>query len=107
MTLGIQAGLHGATVKAGGSSGTSAEVESFYVVAAGEGESDPEWRYQETDTMKQLEGSYEMGLVAEMRRGIAAEARISANATVLVRRHHTDVSWTPQEHVAQIPLPSG
>jgi hypothetical protein len=106
ITVGLSAGAWGAGLKAEGASSSDTDLERCYVVAAGEGESDPEWRYRETETMKDLEGSYEMGLVAEARRGPAAEARLSANATVAAKRSHTNVAWAPDDHVARIPLPT-
>lgn len=104
VTLGLQAGVTGAGLKAETSSSDSVELEEPYVVSAGLGEHDPEWRYQQTKTMPDLSGSYEMGLIVEMRRDTAAEAVVSASGTVRVGRHQTNVEWTPVPGMARIIL---
>jgi hypothetical protein len=73
-------------------------------VSAGLGEHDPEWRYRQTKTMPELSGSYEMGLIVQMSRGLPAEAILSASATLKVGRHRTDVEWTPAPELARIIL---
>jgi hypothetical protein len=104
VTLGLQAGAAGAGLKAEKSSSGSAEVEEPYVVAAGLGEHDPEWRYRPTKTMLQLSGSYEMGLIVQVSRAARAEALLSASATVQIGRHRTEVEWTPEPELARIDL---
>jgi hypothetical protein len=104
VTLGLQAGVAGTALKAETSSSGSAELEEPYVVSAGLGEHDPEWRYQQTRTMPELSGSYEMGLIVEMRRHTAAEAVVSATAAVRVGRHQTNVEWAPAPGLARIAL---
>ncbi len=105
VTLGLQAGAAGAGVKAERSSSGSAEVQEPYVVAAGLGEHDPEWRYRPTKTMPELSGSYEMGLIVQMSRDATAEALLSASATVQIgRRQRTEVQWTPEPELARIVL---
>jgi hypothetical protein len=104
VTLGLNAGAAGAAVKAERSSSGSAELEEPYIVSAGLGEHDPEWRYRQTKTMTISPISYEMGLIVEMRRGFSAEALLSASATVRVGRHRTDIEWTPAPGLARIAL---
>lgn len=104
ITLGIHAGVLGAGIDAQGSSSTTAELQRPYVYAAGAGESDPEWRYERTETME-LVGSHEMALIAEARRGTPAFAEVSASATVRAGLHTTEVSWAPQATIRHVVLP--
>jgi hypothetical protein len=105
VVLGLHAGVPGAELSAESSSTKTTELQPPYVYAAGVGESDPEWRYERTETM-QLLGSHEMALIAEVRRGVAAHADIAADASVAAGRHRTEVAWTPQEGIGRVSLPS-
>lgn len=104
LTIGIHAGALGVTADAERSSNKTVELEQPYVYAAGQGESDPEWRYERTATMELL-GSHEMALVAEARRNVPAFAEISASATVRSGMHSTEVNWTPRGDIGRVDLP--
>jgi hypothetical protein len=80
------------------------EVQRPYVYAAGQGESDPEWRYERTETMD-LVGSHELALIVEAHRSVPAFAEISVSATVRAGLHSTDVDWQPQPGIARVELP--
>jgi hypothetical protein len=74
-----------------------------YVIAAGEGESDPEWRYQRTETMV-LEGAHEMAMIVQSPTDLASEVFISVAGTVARAGHRTDVTWEVDDAVARVPL---
>jgi hypothetical protein len=57
------------------------DVEQCYVVAAGEREPDPEWRFRRTATAT-LDGSHDLWLVAQVGRGREAVAAYGLAATV-------------------------
>jgi hypothetical protein len=100
LTVGLTAGVPGVELAAEGSTKTTAEITCPYVVAAGLGEADPEWRYTRTATME-LIGSHEMGLVAEYKRGVPLLVSISVQATVATGRHRTNVTWKPRSDIAR------
>jgi hypothetical protein len=104
LTLGLHGGVLGAGVDAQRSSSRTVEVQRPYVYAAGQGESDPEWRYERTETMD-LVGSHEMAMIVEARRNVSAFAEISVSATVRAGLHSTDVDWKPPPEIARIELP--
>jgi hypothetical protein len=92
-------------VEVGRSSATDAEVRRSYVVAVGLGESDPEWRYQRTETME-LEGTHEMDVLVQLRRGVAAEARLSLAGNVHKGLRTRHVTWKLDKSVATVSLPA-
>lgn len=105
--FGVRAGMHGAAeASAEASSSAKAELQLYYVVAEGVGESDPAWRYKTTDTMPELEGSYQMGLIAQIPRGVASQAQISLEATVRRSGRSTNVRWAAEERIARMELPN-
>jgi hypothetical protein len=104
MTLGIKAGVLGAGLDAQHSSTATLEIQRPYVYSAGLGESDPEWRYERTETVE-LAGTQEMALIVEARRKVPAFAEISASATVRAGLHSTDVDWEPRPEIANVALP--
>ena len=106
ISFGVRAAIQGAELKAEASSRATAELQPFYVVAEGLGESDPAWRYKTTETMAELEGSYRMGLIAQVPRGFSAEARISLEAIVHARGRRTEVKGRPEEHIGRLVLPT-
>jgi hypothetical protein len=103
LRVGVRAGVPGLELTAEGVTSAASEKQLSYVVAAGVGESDPEWRYSQTPTTT-LEGSHEMAMVAEVRRGASAQATISVHATVTSGRRRTDIEWKPSPEVARITL---
>jgi hypothetical protein len=84
---------------------TSADIQRCYVIAEGEGESDPGWRYQRTKTMD-LEGTHEMGLLVQLNRGVTAEARLSLAGTVHAGIRTQRVAWEPDKSIGSIVLES-
>ena len=106
LTLGIRAGAPGVQVSAETSESRRVEIRPPYVVSAGDGESDPEWRYRKTETVD-LEGSYEMSMVVQVRRDMPAEAFISLAGTVVKGRQRTDVTWQVDDDVARVSLHAG
>ncbi len=79
------------------------EMRPPYVVAAGEGESELEWRYQRTETVA-LEGVYEMAMIAQIDKDTKAEAFISLAGSVVARGQRTDVVWEIEDTLARVPL---
>lgn len=104
LTFGLHGGVLGASVDAQRSSSKTVEVQQPYVYAAGQGESDPEWRYERTETMDLL-GSHEMAMIVEAHRNVPAFAEISVSATVRAGLHSTDVDWKPRPGIARVELP--
>jgi hypothetical protein len=70
------------------------DVEQCYVVAAGEREPDPEWRFRRTATAT-LDGAHDLWLVAQVGRGREAVAVYGLAATV--RRPKFGISHTRLE----------
>ena len=103
ITLGVKAAPPGMELKAEASESVRKQISEPYVVAAGEGEPDPEWRYQRTETMA-LEGSYEMAMVVQRKRDVPAEAFLSLAGTVVSGRQRTDVVWLVDDSFARVPL---
>jgi hypothetical protein len=85
--LGFKAGVPGlpVEVEAGWSNATAAEKRSFYLVAYGLGTTLVEWRFKRTPTVE-LDGSYEVGAIVQLKRHVAAEAGLSIGGEV--RAHH-------------------
>lgn len=103
-TIGAHAGTTGLEATAEASGSTRAEQRPPYVVAAGEGESDPEWRYQRTETMS-LEGSHEMGMLVELQPTVVqAEAFISLAGTVTAGGQKVGLTWELDDRIARVPL---
>ena len=103
ITLGVKAAPPGMELKAEASESVRKQISEPYVIAAGEGESDPEWRYQRTETMS-LEGSYDMAMVVQRKRDVPAEAFISLTGTVVSGRQRTDVVWLVDDSFARVSL---
>jgi hypothetical protein len=99
----LQLGVSGAGLHVEGSTTKSAEVADYYVIAAGLGESDPEWRYARTEMME-LVGSHEMAMVVELPREGGGLARVSLSATVRAGRRVTDLNWDMTGEVSHVPL---
>ncbi len=99
----LQLGVSGVGLHVEGSTTKSAEVADYYVIAAGLGESDPEWRYVRTETME-LVGSHEMAMVVELPREARGEARVSLSATVRAGRRLIDLNWDTTAEVSHVPL---
>jgi hypothetical protein len=106
LTLGVHARAPGVELKADSEETLEKEVRQPYVVAAGEGESDPEWRYQRTETMT-LEGSHEMCMLVDVEPGVGAEAFLSLAGSVVSGRQRVDVGWEIEDRIARIPLRTG
>lgn len=104
ISLGARASVPGAELTSEASNQARAELQLYYVVAYGLGESDAEWRYQTTKTMPALEGAYSMGLVAQVPLGATTEARLSLEATVRSRAVSTNVAWQPTDDIARVVL---
>lgn len=107
-TLRVSAGTDGLPVKfeAGRSSERSVEMNPPYVVAAGVGESDPEWRYTRTEAMS-LEGAHEMLMLVEVKRGTTAWASLHLSGTVRVgNRRIVEARYPAAERVSRIELQS-
>jgi hypothetical protein len=102
----LQLGASGAGLHREGSTTKSVEVAAYYVIAAGLGESDPEWRYTRTETME-LVGSHEMAMVVELPREARGEARLSLSATVRAGRRQRDLDWDAPAEVGRVPLAAG
>jgi hypothetical protein len=85
--LGIDLGLEG-------SYSEEADEGQCYVVAAGEREPDPEWRFRRTAKVS-LDGAHDLWLVAQVERGREAVAVYGVNATV--RRPRFGIAYTRLE----------
>ena len=103
--LGFRTSVPGLELNAERSTAAAHDTQPAYVVAAGVGESDPEWRYIRTDSMM-LEGSHEMSLVAEIPRSGDTYAVISAEATVAFGRRRTDIAWELPRDIERVRLPT-
>lgn len=103
VTFGARAGTSTTGLSAEASQSVEMEIRQPFVTAAGEGESDPEWRYRRTKT-KELEGAHEMAMLVELDPEIEAEAFISLSGTVTVNRTSIDVVWELDDTLARVPL---
>ena len=103
VTFGARAGTSTVGLSADASRSTEMEIQQPFVVAAGEGESDPEWRYRTTKTLE-LEGAHEMAMLVELDPDTAAEAIISLSGTVIVERTSVDAVWGLDDPIARVPL---
>jgi hypothetical protein len=105
MTLALSGGVPGAAdANVGVSSQTTSELQRYYVYSQGDGESDPEWRYQVTESMPALEGSFTMGLIAEVTNAFDTNAQLDVTGTVRRRLRSTDISWTPVDGIERFPI---
>ncbi len=103
--LTVSAGTDGLPVhlEAQWSQSKALELAPAYVVAAGLGETDPEWRYARTETMA-LEGSHEMILLVDARRQTRSRAALSLGGTVRRGHHSIEVQWEAEATLASIEL---
>ncbi|MFE0257521.1 hypothetical protein [Streptomyces sp. NPDC059010] len=68
-------------VEPGFERGIEAEHEEVFVIAQGEGESDPEWRFTRTKRW-QLEGVQTLRMVVEMPHGAEVDALVAVSSTI-------------------------
>jgi hypothetical protein len=105
ISLALTGGVPGtANANVSASSQTTSELERYYVYSLGDGEADPAWRYQTTQSMPALEGAYTMGLVAEVASDFSAEAQLDVRATVRRLLRSTEIRWTPTDNVQRFPI---
>lgn len=103
VTFGARAGTSTVGLSAEASQSEEMEIRQPFVVAAGEGESDPEWRYRRTKTME-LDGAHEMAMLVKLDPDIEAEAFISLSGAVMVNRTSVDIVWQLDDTIARVPL---
>lgn len=105
VTLALKAGVPGTgDANVGVSSQTTSELQRYYVYSLGDGEPDPEWRYQTTESMPALEGAFTMGLVADVATAFEAVAQLDVTATVRRHLRSTDIDWLPTEGISRFPV---
>lgn len=103
LTLGVSPGVPGAQLNLHGDWARETEVQPCFVIGRGEGESDAEWDYQRTATMR-LDGSHEMALVAESRHNSSPEVQLRVEGTVRSGLRHCDAEWPAPSHIASFSL---
>ena len=105
ISLALKGGVPGtADANVNVSSQTTSELKRYYVYSLGDGEPDPAWRYQTTESMPALEGAFTMGLVAEVATAFRAEAQLDVTATVRRLLRSTDIPWGPADGIKRFPI---
>ncbi len=95
-SIGIKVGID---LRLEGGHSEEADEDQCYVVAAGEREPDPEWRFRRTAKVAALDGVHDLWLVAQVERG--REAAVVYGVNAVVRRPKFGISYTRLD----IPVP--